>query len=75
MTPDRVKILCTRCKNPFRVRVGDCRDGHQAQCPSCYRMITFDSGSEDVGVKRAMTEARRIRTGYVPPQADGQERL
>ena len=66
---DRVKILCTRCRTPFREKVSNMRDGFQAQCPNCYRMIIFDSDSQDQGVRRAMTEARRIRNGYVPPQA------
>jgi NAD-dependent SIR2 family protein deacetylase len=64
-TDDRVKVSCTKCKNSFRERVRNLRSGYQTQCPHCYRMITFDDGSDDIGVRRALTQARRIRTGFV----------
>jgi hypothetical protein len=64
-TVDRIKVSCTRCKNSFRERVGNLRSGYQVQCPHCYRMITFDESSDDLGVRRALTQARRIRTGFV----------
>ena len=64
---DRIKVQCTRCRMPFREKVSNLREGYQRQCPNCNRMITFDNDSQDVGVRRAMTEARRIRNGYVPP--------
>jgi len=64
-TVDRIKVSCTKCKNSFRERVRDLRSGYQAQCPHCSRMITFDESSDDVGVRRALTQARRIRTGFV----------
>jgi len=62
---DRIKVHCTKCKNAFRERVRNLRSGYQVQCPHCYRMITFDEGSDDLGVRRALTQARRIRTGFV----------
>ena len=62
---DRIKVSCSRCKNSFRERVRNLRSGYQAQCPHCYRMITFDESSDDIGVRRALTQARRIRTGFV----------
>jgi hypothetical protein len=64
-TVDRVKVNCTKCKNSFRERVRNMRSGYQVQCPHCYRMITFDESSDDLGVRRALTQARRIRTGFV----------
>jgi hypothetical protein len=64
-TVDRVKVNCTKCKNSFRERVRNLRSGYQTQCPHCYRMITFDDSSDDIGVRRALTHARRIRTGFV----------
>ena len=62
---DRVKVNCSKCKNSFRERARNLRSGFQTQCPHCYRMITFDDGSDDLGVRRALTQARRIRTGFV----------
>ncbi len=62
---DRVKVNCTKCKNSFRERVRNLRSGYQVQCPHCYRMITFDESSDDIGVRRALNQARRIRTGFV----------
>jgi NAD-dependent SIR2 family protein deacetylase len=64
-TVDRIKVNCTKCKNTFRERVRNLRSGYQVQCPHCYRMITFDESSDDTGVRRALTQARRIRTGFV----------
>lgn len=63
-TVDRIKVNCTKCKNSFRERVRNLRSGYQVQCPNCYRMITFDESSDDLGVRRALTQARRIRTGF-----------
>lgn len=64
-TVDRIKVSCTRCRNSFRERVHNLRSGYQVQCPHCSRMITFDENSDDLGVRRALTAARRIRTGFV----------
>jgi len=64
-TVDRIKVSCTKCKNTFRERVRNLRSGYQVQCPHCYRMITFDESSDDIGVRRALTQARRVRTGFV----------
>ena len=63
-TVDRIKVSCTKCKNSFRERVRNLRSGYQVQCPSCGRMITFDGSSGDLGVRRALSQARRIRTGF-----------
>jgi hypothetical protein len=62
---DRIKVQCTKCKNSFRERVRNLRSGYQVQCPNCARMITFDENSDDLGVRRALTAARRIRTGFI----------
>jgi late competence protein required for DNA uptake (superfamily II DNA/RNA helicase) len=64
-TVDRIKVSCTKCKNSFHERVRNLRSGYQVQCPNCLRMITFDESSDDLGVRRALTQARRIRTGFV----------
>ena len=59
----KIKVQCTRCRLPFRERANQIKEGYQAQCPNCSRLITFSIDSADVGVRRAMTEARRIRYG------------
>ena len=69
MIDDRIKILCSRCRNPFREKFSNVRNGNQTQCPHCLKAIFFDTDSQDPGVMRAMKEARRMRTGYVPPPA------
>lgn len=61
--PDKVRVLCGRCRVPFREKIKNMREGFQTQCPNCNRLITFSSDSADLGVQRAMTEARRIRNG------------
>jgi len=72
MAGDKIKVLCSRCKASFREPVAKLRDGYQAQCPNCYRLIHFDTGSEDANVRRAMTEARRIRNAFVMPKQEPQ---
>ena len=67
---DRIKIVCSRCKNPFREKLSNVRNGAQTQCPQCYRAIFFDSDSQDPAIMRAMRDARRARNGYVPPSYD-----
>jgi hypothetical protein len=65
---DKIKVLCTRCRNAFRARAGSLVPGYQCQCPNCNRMITFDSSSDDIGVRRALTAARRLKTGFIPEE-------
>ena len=62
---EKIRVRCSRCKSGFREKVANMREGYQAQCPSCNRLITFSSDSGDACVKRAMTEARRIRNGFI----------
>jgi len=72
---DKIKVSCTRCRNSFRERVRNLRPGFQMQCPHCYRMITFDESSDDLGVRRALTAARRARTGFVPEEPEPTSRI
>ena len=75
MADDKIKVHCTKCSNPFREKLSNLREGYQAQCPNCYRLITFDNASQDRGVQRAMRDARRMRNGYVAPQPDEPQRM
>ena len=65
MIDDRVRILCSGCSKPFRLRAASIVDGHQAECPNCYRMVTFLSDSQHPAIRRAMLAARQIRNGVV----------
>jgi DNA-directed RNA polymerase subunit RPC12/RpoP len=67
--PDKVGVLCTRCRVPFREKVRNVRDDSQLQCPNCNRPITFSSDSADSGVQRGMIEARRTKNGLMPSAA------
>jgi DNA-directed RNA polymerase subunit RPC12/RpoP len=59
--PDRVKILCSKCRKPFSERAQRLREGYQMQCPHCMKLITFDSSSEDPNIRRPLKEARDFR--------------
>jgi DNA-directed RNA polymerase subunit RPC12/RpoP len=59
--PDRVKILCSKCRKPFTERAQRLREGYQMQCPHCMKLITFDSSSEDPNVRRPLKDARDFR--------------
>jgi hypothetical protein len=61
--PDKIRVMCSNCRVPFREKVKNVRDGVQVQCPNCCRLLTFSSDSADPGVQRAMTDARRIKNG------------
>lgn len=70
---DKIKVTCGRCRARFRERVSRLRDGYQGQCPECACFINFSSESMDPNIRKAMTEARRIRNGFVP-QTDQTEK-
>ncbi|MCG6204571.1 hypothetical protein LPW26_07990 [Rhodopseudomonas sp. HC1] len=63
--PDKVKVLCSKCRVPFREKVKNVREGFQVQCPNCTKLITFSTDSADPGVQRAFTEVRRIKNGMM----------
>ncbi len=60
---DKIKIICDRCKKPFRVRAVTIRPGHQTQCTHCLQIINLDSQASDLTVRRALANAREIRSG------------
>jgi DNA-directed RNA polymerase subunit RPC12/RpoP len=59
--PDRVRIICSKCRKSFGERAPRIRDGYQMQCPYCMKLITFDSSSEDPNVRRPLKAARDLR--------------
>jgi hypothetical protein len=63
---DKISVTRLRCKNRFRERIGRLREGYQGQCPNCGCLINFTTESMDPTIQRAMTEARRIRNGFIP---------
>lgn len=63
--PDKIHVLCTKCRVPFREKIRNIREGVQVQCPNCNKLITFSTDSADLGVQRAFTEARRIKNGMM----------
>ena len=62
MIDEKVRIKCTKCSQVFRERAQKIRNGYQTNCQHCNRMITFDSGSEDRNIRRALTSAKEVRT-------------
>ena len=65
MLDDKVKIKCTKCSMMFRERAQRVRNGFQKQCPHCFKLITFDSSSDDNNIRRALKAARELRQ---PPE-------
>jgi hypothetical protein len=62
---DRIAVTCSRCKTRFKERIARLRDGNQGQCPNCSCFINYNNESMDLGVRRAMTEARRVRNAFM----------
>lgn len=61
MIEEKVRIRCTKCSQVFRERAQKVRDGFQTNCQHCNRLITFDAGSEDKNIRRALSSARELR--------------
>ena len=61
MVDDKVRIKCTKCSQVFRERAQKVRAGFQVNCQHCNRLITFELGSEDPNIRRALSSAREIR--------------
>jgi DNA-directed RNA polymerase subunit RPC12/RpoP len=70
MIDNKVKIKCSKCSMMFRERAHRIRNDFQMQCPNCFKLITFDSGSEDTNIRRALSLARKLRTGTEPPRGN-----
>jgi hypothetical protein len=58
---DKVRIKCGKCNQVFRERAQKVRNGFQTNCQHCNRLITFELGSEDPNIRRALSSARDIR--------------
>jgi hypothetical protein len=61
MIDDKVKIKCTKCSEVFRERAQKVRPSFQTNCVHCNRLITFEFGSDDPNIRRALSTAREIR--------------
>jgi predicted nucleic acid-binding Zn-ribbon protein len=61
MIEEKVRIKCTKCSQVFRERAQKIRNGFQTNCQHCNKMITFDTGSEDRNIRRALASAREVR--------------
>jgi hypothetical protein len=61
MIDDKVRIKCTKCSKVFRERAQKVRPNFQTNCAHCNRLITFDFGSEDPNIRRALSGAKEVR--------------
>src|SRR5260370_42517267 len=61
MIDDRIKIKCSKCSTLFGERAQRVRNGFQKQCPNCFKLITFDTSSEEANIRRALKSAREVR--------------
>jgi hypothetical protein len=61
MIDDKVRIKCTKCSQVFRERAQKVRPNFQTNCAHCNRLITFDFGSEDPNIRRALSAATEVR--------------
>ena len=61
MIDEKVKIKCSKCSQIFRERAHRVRDGLQTNCGHCNRLITFDNGSDDRNIRKALMSAKEVR--------------
>jgi DNA-directed RNA polymerase subunit RPC12/RpoP len=57
----KIKIVCGKCTQPFTEHHSKIRSGLSVTCPACAQPIVFDSNSEDLNTRRALTAARHFR--------------
>ena len=58
---DRIRIICSNCRQTFSERANRLKPGYQVQCVHCSRLITFDSSSEEPNIRRPLKAAREFR--------------
>jgi hypothetical protein len=56
-----IRVQCPKCGATFREKPSKIRNGAVLACPNCSQPLTIDSNSEHSGIRRALTEARKIR--------------
>jgi hypothetical protein len=61
MIDEKIKIRCSKCSQVFRERAQKVRDEFQTNCLHCNRLITFQLGSEDPNIRRALRNAGEVR--------------
>jgi hypothetical protein len=61
MQMSKIKIVCGKCTKTFNEHHSKIRSGLSVTCPACAQPIVFDSNSEDLNVRKALTAARRFR--------------
>lgn len=59
---DRIKIRCPACKQVFREKANQVRDGNQLNCPNCCKVLTLNRDTEDAYIRRALKAAKEFRT-------------
>jgi DNA-directed RNA polymerase subunit RPC12/RpoP len=56
-----IKIVCGKCIKTFKEHHSKIRNGLSITCPACALPIVFDSNSEDLNTRKALTAARQFR--------------
>lgn len=62
MLDEKIRIKCTKCSQVFRERAQRVRNGFQTNCPHCNRLITFNSTAEDRNIRKALSNAKELRS-------------
>jgi DNA-directed RNA polymerase subunit RPC12/RpoP len=70
MIDEKIKIKCSKCSKMFRERVQKIREGFQMQCPHCLKLLTFDGSSDDNNIRRALKNAKELRTALEAARQD-----
>jgi len=54
----KIKIVCEKCTKIFKEHHSMIRNGLSITCPACALPIVFDSNSEDLNTRKALTAVR-----------------
>ena len=57
----KIKIVCRKCTKTFKEHHSKIRNGLSITCPACALPIVFDSNSEELNTRKALTAARQFR--------------
>jgi DNA-directed RNA polymerase subunit RPC12/RpoP len=67
---DSLAVTCTKCKSKFRDRARRVQNGYSRQCPYCEVLMFFEELSPDKNIRKALNDARRLRSALHKEAAD-----
>lgn len=58
---EMIRVQCPKCGGLMKAKARAIRGGFSMPCTHCAEKIAFESESNDSSIRRALSEARRLR--------------